>query len=128
MRWFRKPSSQPEEEPSAAEAGALPEVDTPAEEPVAAMARRQPLACAGCKQVKPPYVYTENDKDYCLDCARTNLGVLRLYPAGRRTDDIKLEDLLLNDSEVIERLQGAHDAGGASTPEQHPPAEEQRAS
>lgn len=58
--------------------------------------RRQPLGCAGCKRINPPYVYAENQKDYCLDCAKLNLEVLRLYPAGKRTDDITLQDLLLD--------------------------------
>ncbi len=87
--------------------------------------RKQPLACAGCKQVKPPYVYTENDKEYCVDCAKTNLTVLRLYPAGKRADDIKLEDLLRDDDELREHL-GASAAPGAIEGDE--PTSEPRAS
>ena len=67
--------------------------------------RREPLACAGCKQVNSPYVYMENDKEYCVECALTNLAVLRLYPAGKRDTDIKLEDLVRDHAEVLKRLQ-----------------------
>lgn len=89
--------------------GSDPTGDSGAEQPSHGLVdwakrRKQPLACAGCKQVRPPYVYTENDKEYCIDCAKTNLTVLRLFPAGKRADDIKLEDLLADDENLRRRL------------------------
>jgi hypothetical protein len=83
MRWFKR---TPEPEPE------------PVEEPIDWSARRkQPIACAGCRRVYPPYVYAENGKDYCVDCAKESFNLMRIRPAGQREGDITLEQLLEDD-------------------------------
>ena len=40
------------------------------------------------------YVYANNGRDYCISCARDLWEVIGLQPAGRRKDDITLEELI----------------------------------
>jgi hypothetical protein len=56
--------------------------------------RREPVRwCASCRTGAGPFIYLENGKHYCRACARRAGDVMRLRPAGRRTDDLKAEDL-----------------------------------
>ena len=45
--------------------------------------------CAACRIGTGPFVYLENGKHYCRACARRANEVMRLRPAGRRSDDLK---------------------------------------
>lgn len=84
MRWFKRTPK--------------PESGPPAEEVIDWAARRQqPMACASCRRVYPPYVYAENGKDYCRDCAKATFKLLHIRPAGQREDDITLNELLEDD-------------------------------
>lgn len=57
--------------------------------------RRKPVrGCFGCGQARSPYVYGEDGHDYCLVCARKDWALIGLRPAGRRKDDLTLEDIL----------------------------------
>ncbi len=61
--------------------------------------RRQPvLHCFRCGQMRSPYVYGEDGHDYCLACARKDWALIGLRPAGRRKDDLTLEDVLEADT------------------------------
>jgi hypothetical protein len=83
MRWFKRNSK--------AEPEATDEVID------WAARRREPMKCAGCQRANPPYVYAENGKDYCVDCAKKNFDLLRLKPAGKRDGDLTLTDVLEDD-------------------------------
>ena len=50
--------------------------------------------CFACDRVVPLYIYAENGNDYCLSCAADSFGKPGLRPAGRRTGDLTLEDLI----------------------------------
>ena len=50
--------------------------------------------CFSCQRSAPVYVYAENGNDYCLRCAAASYGVMGLRPAGRRDDDLTLQDLI----------------------------------
>ena len=56
---------------------------------------RQPVrTCFACRRARPPYVYLENGHDYCVACASESYALIGLRPAGRRQDDITLDELL----------------------------------
>ena len=55
--------------------------------------------CFACHQSTPPYVYAENEKDYCLPCATDSYAILGLRPGGRRVEDPTLEALIRFDAE-----------------------------
>ena len=56
--------------------------------------RRRPVAnCSACRRALPPYVYFENGGNYCVTCSLTLWETMRFKPAGRREDDITLEEL-----------------------------------
>jgi hypothetical protein len=50
------------------------------------------VICFGCKRSASRYVYMENGHDYCLDCARRLYLDYGIRPAGKREDDITLEE------------------------------------
>ena len=79
MRLFRRSPAQPQEKPASID----PATDR-------AAVRR----CFACHRVAPLYVYAENGHDYCLPCAADSYATLGLRPAGRRTEDLTLEDLI----------------------------------
>ena len=56
--------------------------------------RGQKRGCVACGQVRGIYVYADNGRDYCLACARDLWSVIGLQPAGRRTEDVTLEELI----------------------------------
>ena len=56
--------------------------------------RRPVIQCFGCRQVRPPYIYMENGRDYCLPCARASFELMHLRPAGQRGEDLTIDDLL----------------------------------
>ena len=51
-------------------------------------------ACARCEQAESPYAYLHNGHHYCIRCARLMLVRDKIRPAGRRTDDLTVEDVL----------------------------------
>jgi hypothetical protein len=50
--------------------------------------------CFSCHRTARVYVYAENGNDYCLGCAAASYGALGLRPAGRRNDDLTLQELI----------------------------------
>jgi hypothetical protein len=71
--WFRRTAPQPDEQP---------------EQPPAD--RRAPVRwCTTCRSQTGPFVYLENGKHYCRDCAEAVGDVMRLRPDGKRADDVK---------------------------------------
>ena len=69
------------------------QADVAAEVDPAAL-RNPPRTCLSCNRARPPFVYVENGHDYCVECAELSLRTLGLWPVGRRSDEIVLEDLL----------------------------------
>ena len=74
MRPFRKPATQTKT--------AAPKTE-----------RRSVRACFACHRQRPPYLYAENGHDYCIPCAADSYALFGLRPAGRRPDDVTLDDL-----------------------------------
>ena len=61
---------------------------------LARISRRRPHACAACAQVRGLYVYADDGRNYCVACARDLWAVNGLQPAGRRSEDVTLEQLI----------------------------------
>jgi hypothetical protein len=87
--------------------------------------RQAPTACADCQLAKPPYVYLEDGKHYCVECALLVVTTERIYPAGRRAEDITLAELLRERLRLLPRL--PRDRRAAPNP-QHDVREEPKAS
>src|SRR5688500_68762 len=66
--------------------------------------RVPPAACEACQLARPPYVYLENKKHYCVECALVVVTTERIYPAGRREEDITLGELLRERIRLLPRL------------------------
>jgi hypothetical protein len=75
------------------------EAETPAAEAEtdAPIERYRPPHCTSCKQPFEKYVYMSNGKDYCVDCARELMALMRVQPAGNRDGDITDLDAALNE-------------------------------
>jgi hypothetical protein len=86
--------------------------------------RRPPTACADCQLDRPPYVYMEDGKHYCVECALLVVETERIYPAGQRAEDITLGELLRDRLRILPRL--SHDRRAELNPDD--PQEEPRAS
>ena len=56
--------------------------------------RIPPHACTACGQVRGLYAYANNDRNYCIACARDVWEVAGLQPAGHRNDDVTLDELI----------------------------------
>ena len=56
--------------------------------------RSRPQQCTACGEVRGLYVYANNARNYCIACARDLWEVAGLQPAGRRTEDLTLEELI----------------------------------
>lgn len=54
-------------------------------------------ACALCGQGDAPYVYLQDQQHYCIRCARRMLVTEQMRPAGRRADDLTVEDVLFRE-------------------------------
>ena len=84
--------------------------DDAAEEPVYRIERRKfsrrqaPAACADCERPIPPYVYLEDGKHYCVECALLVVETERIYPAGRRAEDVTLGELLRERLRLLPRV------------------------
>lgn len=53
--------------------------------------------CAHCDRSDAPYVYMNDGQHYCVRCARKMLMVDGLRPAGRRADDLTLDEVLFRE-------------------------------
>lgn len=56
--------------------------------------RAEVEACALCAQSDAPYAFLEDQRHYCIRCARRKLVTEKVQPAGRRTNDLTLDDVL----------------------------------
>ena len=65
--------------------------------------RQAPTACADCELPKPPYVYMEDGRHYCIECALLVVETERIYPAGQRAEDITLGELLRDRFRLLPR-------------------------
>jgi hypothetical protein len=66
--------------------------------------RHAPAACADCERPIPPYVYLEDGKNYCVECALLVVETERIYPAGRRKEDVTLGELVRERLRVLPRV------------------------
>jgi recombinational DNA repair protein (RecF pathway) len=87
--------------------------------------RQEIEACARCGETEAPYAYLHDGEHYCVRCARVLLVVEKVRPAGRRADDLTLDDVLFLDlphaSDAAPSDAGTED-GGASDGEPVKPA------
>ncbi len=56
--------------------------------------RRPATTCANCLEARHDLVYLENGRDYCPACAVRCWEQMRFQPAGRRSGDLTLAQLL----------------------------------
>ena len=66
--------------------------------------RKPPVACADCERPIPPYVFLEDGKHYCVECALLVVETERIYPAGRRAEDVTLGELLRERLRLVPRV------------------------
>ena len=59
--------------------------------------RRPVEACADCSAPDAPYAYLQDGRHYCIRCARVKLVRDKLRPAGKRDDDLSLDDVLFTE-------------------------------
>ncbi len=65
-----------------------PEAEAEAEAGATASDRRTPAwRCANCQRQEGPFIYFENGKHYCENCAGSVGGYLGVPVGGRRHDD-----------------------------------------
>jgi recombinational DNA repair protein (RecF pathway) len=59
---------------------------------------RSPVeACADCGAPEAPYAYLQDGRHYCIRCARVKLVRDQIRPAGKRDDDLSLDDVLFTE-------------------------------
>ena len=57
--------------------------------------RRAPIpGCHACSAARSPYAYLDDGNHYCVPCAQRLVLTMRMLPAGKRADDVTLEDVL----------------------------------
>jgi len=54
-------------------------------------------ACADCGAANAPYAYLQDGRHYCIRCARVKLVRDKIRPAGKRSDDLTLDDVLFTE-------------------------------
>ena len=81
-------------------------------------------ACAHCGQSDAPYAYLQDGQHYCIRCARKMLITAKLRPAGRRTDDLTVDDVLFRDLPYSPdpAVEDAPDSSGSASSPQSPAA------
>lgn len=56
---------------------------------------RRPIdQCTDCGAPEAPYAYLQDGRHYCVRCARVKLVRDKIRPAGKREDDLTLDDVL----------------------------------